>query len=82
MATNIVVPDLGGAASQAKLARWHKEIGATVHTGDLLLVLETQKATFEVNANAAGILTQITVPADANVKVGDTLGVIDEAAAR
>lgn len=79
MAINIVVPELGGASSKAKVTTWHKNVGDTINVGDVLLELESQKVIFEVNAEVAGVLTQINVQVGANAKIGDTLGMINEA---
>ena len=82
MAINILVPELGGATSKAKVTHWHKNVGDYINAGEVLLELESQKVIFEVNAESAGILTQINVLVGANAKIGDTLGVIDETAAQ
>ena len=82
MAINILVPELGGSTSKAKIIHWHKKIGDTINIGDVLLELEAQKVILEVNAEASGILTQINAQVGANVKIGDTLGVIDETEAQ
>lgn len=80
MAINILVPELGGSTSKAKVIQWHKNIGDIINTGDVLLELEAQKVILEVNAEASGILTQINAEVGANVRIGDTLGILDEQA--
>ncbi|MEI9984999.1 MAG: biotin/lipoyl-containing protein [Aliidongia sp.] len=47
--------------------------------GRALVELETDKVTLEVNASAAGVLTQIVADEGANVEVGGLLGTIDAA---
>lgn len=79
MAMNeIKTPTLGESVSEATVAKWHKNAGDAVAKDDLLVELETDKVTLEVNALAAGVLKEIKVPQGGAVKVGEILGVIDE----
>jgi len=81
MATEIKVPALGESVNEATVARWLKKLGDTVAVDDPLVELETDKVTLEVNAAAAGTLSEIVVPEGANVAVGAVLGRIGEGAA-
>src|ERR1700724_4801806 len=81
MATDIKVPTLGESVTEATVARWLKKIGDSIAMDDLLVELETDKVTLEVNAPAAGTLSEIVVPEGANVAVGAVLGRIGEGAA-
>src|ERR1700693_4934359 len=80
MASEIKVPALGESVSEATVARWLKKLGDTVAVDDPLVELETDKVTLEVNAAAAGTLSEIVVPEGANVAVGAVLGRIGEGA--
>jgi 2-oxoglutarate dehydrogenase E2 component (dihydrolipoamide succinyltransferase) len=82
MATEIKVPTLGESVTEATVARWLKQPGDTVAMDDPLVELETDKVTLEVNAPAAGTLTEIVVAEGSNVGVGALLGVIGEGAAK
>ena len=79
MATEIKVPTLGESVTEATVARWLKPLGAAVAVDDPLVELETDKVTLEVNATAAGTLSEITAPEGTNVAVGAVLGLIGEA---
>ena len=81
MATEIKVPTLGESVTEATVARWLKPLGAVVAVDDALVELETDKVTLEVNATAAGTLSQILAPEGSNVGVGAVLGLIGEAGA-
>jgi 2-oxoglutarate dehydrogenase E2 component (dihydrolipoamide succinyltransferase) len=81
MATDIVVPPLGESVTEATVARWLKQPGEAVAVDDALVELETDKVTLEVNAPAAGTLSEILVAKDANVSVGGVLGRIAEGVA-
>ena len=81
MATEIKVPVLGESISEATVTTWLKSVGDAVAADEPLLELETDKVTMEVNAPAAGTLTEIVADAGADVEVGALLGIIGEAAA-
>jgi len=79
MAIEIKVPALGESVTEATVAKWLKKIGEPVAVDDPVVELETDKVTLEVNATAAGVLSEIRVPEGANVNVGGILGTIDGA---
>ncbi len=76
MATDIVVPALGESIKEATVAKWLKKVGDQVSVDEPLVELETDKVTVEVNASAAGVLSEIRVQTGSNVKVGAVLGAI------
>jgi 2-oxoglutarate dehydrogenase E2 component (dihydrolipoamide succinyltransferase) len=81
MTTEIRVPTLGESVSEATVAKWLKNVGDAVAVDDPLVELETDKVTLEVNAQAAGVLSEILAPAGENVAVGALLGMIGAAGA-
>ena len=81
MAIEIKVPALGESVNEATVARWLRKAGEAVAMDDPLVELETDKVTLEVNAPAAGTLSEIVVPEGANVAVGAVLGRIGDGAA-
>ncbi len=80
MTVQIVVPALGESVSEATIAKWHKKAGDVVKIDELLLELETEKVTLEVNAMAEGVLEQILKTDGATVVVGEVVGQIAEGA--
>jgi 2-oxoglutarate dehydrogenase E2 component (dihydrolipoamide succinyltransferase) len=80
MAVAITVPSIGESITEGTLSRWLKPDGATVKAGEPIFELETEKATTEVPAPAAGRL-KITVQAGETIAIGSVVGEIDEAAA-
>ena len=76
----ITVPQLGESVSEATIASWHKQAGDAVITDELLVELETDKVTLEVNAPATGKLLEIKANEGDNVEVGDLIGLIEEGA--
>ena len=81
MATEITVPTLGESVTEATVAKWFKAEGDTVAVDEPILELETDKVTLEVNASAAGTLSEITAKEGDNVEVGALLGMIGEGGA-
>ena len=64
MSVEIKVPALGESVSEATIAKWYKKPGDAVRVDELLLELETEKVTLEVNATAEGILESIDADED------------------
>ena len=62
MATQVLLPALSPTMTEGKIAKWLKKEGDTVASGDVLLEIETDKATMEVEAVDEGILGKILVP--------------------
>lgn len=81
MSVEIKVPALGESVSEATIAKWYKKPGDAVRVDELLLELETEKVTLEVNAAAEGVLESIDVDEDATVEVGQIVGKIKAGAA-
>ncbi|MFN2399819.1 MAG: 2-oxoglutarate dehydrogenase complex dihydrolipoyllysine-residue succinyltransferase [Gemmatimonadaceae bacterium] len=78
---SIKVPPLGESIVEATVARWLKQEGDAVESGDTLVELETDKITVEVPALKAGVLArQVRKDGDV-VKVDETIGELDDGAA-
>mgnify|MGYP001206510253 CR=1 FL=1 len=60
MATKIVMPKLGMAMKEGRVVKWLKQPGDNVAVEDALVVVESKKITYEVQASVAGILHPIT----------------------
>ena len=63
MADAIIMPQLGETVAEGKILAWYKSIGDDVKVGDKLFEVETDKVTVEVEAIAAGKLSEIRVAA-------------------
>jgi len=79
MSTDVIMPALGFDMTEGLLARWLKNEGDPVEKGQAIAEIETEKATVEIEAAAAGILARIIVRAGETVPVGTVIGVIAEA---
>ncbi|WP_341763833.1 2-oxoglutarate dehydrogenase complex dihydrolipoyllysine-residue succinyltransferase [Candidatus Tisiphia endosymbiont of Beris chalybata] len=78
MTIDIIVPSLGESVSEATIAKWHKKPGDLVKVDDLILELETEKVTLEVNALSAGVISKTFKNEGETVAVGDSVGQITE----
>ena len=74
------IPKVGLVMDEVKVVRWLKNVGDTVAAGEPLLEVETEKSVVEIEAAAAGRLTQILVEADGRAAVGDQVAWIESAA--
>ena len=78
---DIKVPTVGESISEVTLLKWVKNSGDYVERDEVIAELESEKATFEVNAEQAGVLKQGAQEGD-TLKIGDILASIDETAAK
>jgi len=62
MPIEVLMPALSPTMTEGKLAKWLKQEGDAVASGDILAEIETDKATMEVEAVDEGILGKIMVP--------------------
>ncbi|MBI5062826.1 MAG: dihydrolipoamide succinyltransferase, partial [Desulfatitalea sp.] len=77
MATlEVKIPSVGESVQEAVLGEWFKQNGDMVEKDEALFVIETDKVTLEVTAEAAGILT-ILVQAGETVAVGTVVARIE-----
>ncbi len=80
MPIQIKVPELGESVVEATVGRWLKQEGDSVRVGETIVEIETDKVNLEVGAEKDGVLAHIDKPKGTDVKVGEVLGVIDDAA--
>ena len=82
MSLDVKVPAAGESITSANVARWHKKNGDAVKKGEILVTLETDKVSNELEAAADGIL-EILVGEGEEVSIGTLIARIsgDEAVA-
>lgn len=78
---DIKVPTVGESISEVTLVAWIKNDGEYVERDEVIAELESEKATFEVNAEQAGTLHH-KAATDDTLQIGDVLAQIDETAER
>ncbi len=81
MTIEIKVPALGESVSEASIAKLHKKVGDAVKADELIVELETDKVTLEVNAPSNGVISDLKVKEGDNVKVGDLIALMQEGGA-
>ena len=77
----IKIPSIGESISEVTLLKWTQPEGAWVERDQVIAELESEKATFEVNAEQAGTLQHLAKEGD-SLRIGDIVAKIDETAAR
>jgi pyruvate dehydrogenase E2 component (dihydrolipoamide acetyltransferase) len=70
------MPPLGATSNELRILQWLKEVGSTVEQGELLLEVETDKATLEVEAAVSGTLLAVLHGAGETVAVGEVLAFV------
>lgn len=76
---DIKVPTVGESISEVTLVKWVKKEGDYVNRDEVLCELESEKATFELNAEQAGVL-HIVAAEGATLSIGDLACSIDDKA--
>ena len=70
MAIDIKVPTVGESINEVTLVKWLKSDGEWADRDEVIAELESEKATFEINAEKAGVIRQIAKEDD-NKTIGD-----------
>ena len=81
MSIEIKVPTVGESINEVTLVKWHKKDGDWVNRDEVIAELESEKATFELNAEQAGAIKIIAKEGD-TLNIGDVVCSIDTDAAR
>ncbi|MEO9849888.1 MAG: 2-oxoglutarate dehydrogenase complex dihydrolipoyllysine-residue succinyltransferase [Reichenbachiella sp.] len=75
----VKIPTVGESITEVTVSQWAKQSGDYVEMDEIICELESDKATFELNAEAAGILT-IKVEEGETIEIGTVVCTIDETA--
>jgi 2-oxoglutarate dehydrogenase E2 component (dihydrolipoamide succinyltransferase) len=81
MSVEVTVPAGGESIVEVLIAEWLKSEGDPVRQDEPLVTLETDKATLDLPAPAAGVLARILKPRGQMARVGEVIAVLEEAAA-
>jgi len=79
---DIKVPTVGESISEVTLLKWTKNDGDYVERDEVIAELESEKATFEVNAEKAGVIKLEDIKEGDSIKIGDKLASIDDKASK
>ena len=80
MSLEVKVPAAGESITSANVARWHKQNGDAVRKGEVLVTLETDKVSSELEAASDGVL-KIVVGEGEEVAIGTVIALLEESAA-
>src|SRR6185437_9890659 len=75
----VLMPRLSDTMEEGVLSQWVKHEGDQVRKGDVLAVIETDKAAMDMEAYDEGVLTRILVAEGASVPIGTPIAVIGQA---
>lgn len=81
MAFEVRVPAVGESVQEGEIYKWHKNEGDYVELDEVLVELETDKATVDIVAEASGKIS-LKIAEGETVQVGDLLAIIDTSAAK
>ncbi len=81
MSIEIKVPTVGESINEVTLVKWHKKDGDWADRDEVIAELESEKATFELNAEQAGVVKIIAKESD-TLNIGDVVCSIDTNAAK
>jgi pyruvate dehydrogenase E2 component (dihydrolipoamide acetyltransferase) len=76
MATKILMEALSPTMEEGRLAKWTKNVGDVVKSGDTIAEVETDKAIMELVARGDGVLRARLIEDGATAPVGNIIGVI------
>jgi 2-oxoglutarate dehydrogenase E2 component (dihydrolipoamide succinyltransferase) len=76
---DIKIPTVGESINEVTLVKWVKKDGEWVERDEVIAELESEKATFEINAEKSGLLKTAAAEGD-TLKIGDVVGQIDDSA--
>lgn len=79
MPVELKIPAVGESITEVMVGTWRKAVGDPVERDEDLVELETDKATFDLPAPAAGVITRILKTAGETATVGEVIGYVDEA---
>lgn len=69
MATEVLMPQVGQDIETATIVEWHKKENDMVNKGDIIATIESDKATFDVEAYDSGVLLKRLYEEGQEVKV-------------
>lgn len=78
MVTPITMPRLGLSMVEGTITEWRATPGQSVSKGDIVVVIESEKAEVEIEAFASGILSAVYVEPGTTVPIGTLLGALTE----
>jgi len=74
---NVIMPKFGMTMQKGTVVEWKKAVGEKVEKGEVIVVVESEKITGEVEAPATGVLAEILHDVGDEVPVGEPIAIIE-----
>src|SRR5262245_28933426 len=81
MPVELKIPAVGESISEVTIGAWRKGVGERFERDEEIVELETDKATFDLPAPAAGVITKIVKQAGETANIGEVIGYVGDGAA-
>lgn len=76
MSSEFRMPSLGPDMESGTLVEWRVKVGDTIHRGDVIALVETDKGIIDVEVFTSGVVEKLLVPPDTHVPVGTVLALL------
>ncbi|NJN43025.1 MAG: pyruvate dehydrogenase complex dihydrolipoamide acetyltransferase [Flammeovirgaceae bacterium] len=76
MAEIVRMPKMSDTMTEGVIAKWHKKVGDTVKSGELMAEIETDKATMDYESYNNGVVLFLGAKEGQAVKINDVLAVV------
>lgn len=77
MEVEVIMPRLGQEMTKGTIVEWYKKEGDRVEKEEPLFLVDTEKATIDVESEVAGVLKKILVGENEEVPVGQVIAIIE-----
>lgn len=78
MGIELKVPEMGESVVEVEVGEWHKAEGDFVEKDEIVVELETDKATLDLPAPTSGSLAKVLKQSGETVSIGDVIGLLEE----
>ena len=78
----VILPELGEGIEKATIACWHCKVGDQVKQDDDIVEVVTDKATFNVSSDSAGIMREIFIQEGQEARIGEVLAIVEPMATK
>jgi pyruvate/2-oxoglutarate dehydrogenase complex dihydrolipoamide acyltransferase (E2) component len=78
MVKEICMPKFGQTMEQGTIVKWEKGIGEYIRKGEIFLIIESDKATLDVESEYSGYLIKIVAQVEDEVPCGQVIGYIGD----
>ena len=77
MEVEVIMPRLGQEMTKGTIVEWYKKEGNRVEKEEPLFLVDTEKATVDVESEVAGVLKKILVGENEEIPVGQVVAIIE-----